>query len=243
MSYRQRFRSGITLVELLVVIAILALLLAMLLPAIMKLRQFADMQEDREQLRVLGHAWIAYAQAHQGHAVPIKTSDPFDRWIHKLSGYGDITNYLVSPGDPLKKQRNDYMEQNPGRYCSSFVLNPYFSSVIKSSTTGKQFSCDRISDCTSLSTAIAILPVSPKSGVPGPGYISPQGWTVPPLNLAWIRTTGTLGIQPDRFTATTNEATPGIASYFYADGHVGTMTADMIKQWVDKGKNFLIPLQ
>lgn len=243
MSYRQRFRSAITLIEVLVVIAILALLLAMLFPAIMKLRQFADMQEDREQLRVIGHAWLSYVRAHQGHAVVHKTSDPFDTWIQKLSSYGDITDYLVSPGDPFRKDRLDFMDQNPGRYCSSFVLNPYFYSRINDPITGKQLSCDRVTDCTSLSQAIAILPVSPKASVPGPGYIYPQGWMIPPLSQAWTRTTGLLGIQPDRFTGTTNESTPGLANYFYADGHVDSITADQVKQWVSTGSNFLVPKQ
>lgn len=243
MGYRQRFRRGITLVELLVVVAILALLLAMMFPAIMKMRQFAEQQEDREQLRVLGHAWLAYARAHQGHPVIQKTSDPFDRWIHKLNGYGDITNVLVSPGDPLKKERLQYMIDNPVRYCSSFVLNPYFSSTIVNPVTGKLLSCDRISDCTSLSQAIAILPVSPEAGVPGPGYIFPQSWLVPPMSLAWTRTTGRLGIQPDRFTGTHYDSIPGVSNYFFADGHVETITADQIKQWINANKNFLIPQQ
>lgn len=243
MSYRQRLRRGFTLVELIVIVAILALLIAMLLPAIMKMRQFADMQEDREQLRVLGHAWLSYAQAHQGHPVPQSTSEPFDRWIKRLSGYGDISNYLVSPGDPHKKERNQFMDQNPGRYCSSFVLNPYFSTRIVDLVTNKQLSCDRVSDCTSLSTAIAVLPISPEGGVPGPGRISPQGWMTPPLSLAWQRTTGRLGIQPDRFLATSSNATPGLASYFYADGHVDSLTAEQVRTWVESGKNFLIPQQ
>ena len=243
MGFRHVARRGITLIEILVVVAILALLLAMLLPAIMKVRQLAEQHEDREQLRVLGHAWLAYARAHQARPVNQKTSDPFDKWIHRLSNYGDIENVLVSPGDPLKRDRLKYMEQNPGRYCSSFVLNPYFSSTIINAATGKQLSCDRISDCTSLSTAIAILPVSPQAGVPGPGYIFPQGWMIPPISQAWNRTTGRLGIQPDRFTASSSETSPGLSNYFYADGHVDSLTAEQIRQWITANKNFLIPQQ
>lgn len=243
MCYRQQTRRGLTLIELLVVITILILLLAMLFPAVMRLRSLADQQEDREQLRVLGHAWLAYAQAHGGHPVAQRTSDPYDRWLHKLTGYGDITNHLVSPGDPRRKDRLRFMEQNPGRYCSSFVLNPYFSSVIVDPVTNKQLSCDRINDCTSLSRALAIVPASTQAGVPGPGYIFPPLWFSPPIHLAWTRATGKFGIHPDRFTGASNDSIPGFANYFYADGHVETITAEQIKKWLDTNKNFLIPEQ
>jgi prepilin-type processing-associated H-X9-DG protein len=244
MWYRRTIRSGLTLIELLVVITILILLVAMLLPAVMRLRAMSDQQEDREQLRVLGHAWLAYAQAHNGHPINVKATDPYDRWLNKLSGYGDITNYLVSPGDPLKKERLAFMDQNPGRLCSSFVLNPYFSTkLLDPSNPNKQLSCDRINDCTSLARAVAILPVSPQSGVPGYQYILPQNWIAPNPALTWTRATGNFGIQPDRFTGSTNDTIPGFANYFFADGHVETITADQISQWLNSGKNFLIPAQ
>jgi prepilin-type processing-associated H-X9-DG protein len=135
------------------------------------------------------------------------------------------------------------MQDNPGRLCTSFVLSPYFSSKIVDITTNKQLSCDRLSDCISLSRALAILPVSAKATVPGPGYIDTQNWFVSPLSLAYARATGKFGIQPDRFSASTGEAIPGFANYFFADGHVETITADQISQWLTAGKNFLIPEQ
>ncbi|MFT3882691.1 MAG: type II secretion system protein [Gemmatales bacterium] len=244
MFYRRPTRNGLTLIELLVVITILILLVAMLLPAIMRLRSLADAQEDREQLRVLGHAWLAYAQAHGGTPIKVKATDPFDRWLLKLSNYGDINDYLVSPGDPLKKDRYDYMQQNPGRLCSSFVLNPYFSTqILDPMNPGKQLSCDRINDCTSLSRAIAIAPVSPKSGVPGYQYISPQSWITANPQVSWSRATGNFGIQPDRFTGNSSDLVPGFANYFFADGHVETLTADQISLWLQSGNNFFIPKQ
>jgi prepilin-type processing-associated H-X9-DG protein len=243
MWYRQNTRRGLTLVELLVVITILILLVAMLLPAVMKLRMLSDQQEDREQLRAIGHAWLSYAQAHSGHPVSQRTSDPYDQWIKKLQNYADITEYLVSPADPRKQDRLKFMNTNPGRYTSSFVLNPYFSSVILDPVTKKQQSCDRLSDCVSLARALAIVPVSTQSGVPGPGYIFPQNWMSPPLNQAYTRALGRFGIQPDRFTGNSNDPVPGFANYFYADGHVESLTADQISQWLTAGKNFLIPEQ
>lgn len=234
-------RTGFTLVELLVVIAIIAILLALLLPAVMRLRMLAEDQEDREQLRAIGYAWLAYARAHQGRTVKHKSSDPFDAWIKKIYNYGEIQESLVSPADVMRKDRLEYMQLNPTRYSSSFVLNPYFATSILGPT-GKQLHCDRLSDCVSLSRAIAVMPVSELAGVPGPGYIFPQGWLASPASLAWSRTTGRLGIQPDRFPNSA-DVIPGRSNYFFADGHVEAITADRIKQWIDAGQQFLIPEQ
>jgi prepilin-type processing-associated H-X9-DG protein/prepilin-type N-terminal cleavage/methylation domain-containing protein len=241
----QRDRRALTLVEVLVVVAIIGLLLALLFPAIMRLREYASQHEDFEQLRKLGKAWIMYAQTHQGHTVTHKTSDPHDRWIKKLGPYTDnIDDCIISQGDPNRQARRSYMERNLSRKTSSFVLNPYFSTTIFDPVTGKLLSCEKLSDCTSLSTAIAILPVSTAAGVPGPGYIFPQGWLAGPPELAWKRTTGRLGIHPDRFLTTSDSSsreTPGRANYLFADGHVETINAERVRLWIDQGKNFLIP--
>ncbi|HMO35588.1 MAG TPA: prepilin-type N-terminal cleavage/methylation domain-containing protein [Gemmatales bacterium] len=233
-------RRGFTLVELLVIVAIIAILLALLFPAVMRLRILAAELEDREHLRHMGHAWLAYARAHQGRTVKHKNSDPHDAWIKKLLPYGDVQNSLVSPADERKQERYNYMKQFPTRFASSFVLNPYFCTVINGPG-GRQLSCDRVSDCVGLSRAIVILPVSTTAGVPGPGYIFPQGWLANPVTLAWTRATERpLGIQPDRFP-NSGDIVPGRSNYFFADGHVEAVTADRIRTWLDAGHQFLIP--
>ena len=58
--------SGFTLIELLVVIAIIALLTALLLPALHRARNQARMMVCRSHLRQWGMAFAAYAEEHQG---------------------------------------------------------------------------------------------------------------------------------------------------------------------------------
>jgi prepilin-type N-terminal cleavage/methylation domain-containing protein/prepilin-type processing-associated H-X9-DG protein len=234
-------RSGLTLIEVLVVVAILAILLAILWPAIMRMRAIAERQEDVENLRVLGQAWLAYTRAHNGKTLDHKTSDPNDRWIKKLDNYYDnLDTHLVSPGDPRKNDRYQFMADNPTRKTSSYVLNPYFSTLILDPN-GNVLSCERLSDCSALSRAMAIVPVSTTAGVPGPGYIFPQGWFVSPLSMAWSRVTGRFGVQPDRFFGSSPEPAKRYSNYFYADGHVDSVTVEKMQEWVNSGVNFLIP--
>lgn len=61
----RRQRTGFTLIELLVVIAIMAILLAMVLPALQNLRESARRSLCQNQLRQVGLALHAYVDAHE----------------------------------------------------------------------------------------------------------------------------------------------------------------------------------
>src|SRR5512138_1124840 len=61
--------SGFTLIELLVVIAIIALLMAVLLPALSRARRLAQSMACLNNLRQLQTCWLMYANDHGG-AVP-----------------------------------------------------------------------------------------------------------------------------------------------------------------------------
>lgn len=69
--YRRRETEGFTLIELLVVIAIIALLLAILLPAMRKMRETAKETVCKSNLRNVGLAVIMYVENNDG-----KLADP-----------------------------------------------------------------------------------------------------------------------------------------------------------------------
>lgn len=91
-------RHGFTLVELLVVVSIIALLIAMLLPALNKARATAQSVVCLSSLRQMVVGEMMYAQDHQGRLTPCDYRDyawnkPSPSWAGVLAGM----NYLNAP--------------------------------------------------------------------------------------------------------------------------------------------------
>jgi prepilin-type N-terminal cleavage/methylation domain-containing protein len=92
-SRKQRQKKvGFTLIELLVVIAIIAILAAMLLPALSKAKTKAQAIQCMNNTRQLNLAWIMYAGDNQEHIAPVVGGGiPQTCWCA-----GDMTSYLDS---------------------------------------------------------------------------------------------------------------------------------------------------
>lgn len=79
-------RKGFTLIELLVVIAIIALLLAMLIPSLTKVKNTAKRVVCQTRQHALAQAYAAYASGNDDRFVLIESAQPF--YMTNRSGFG-----------------------------------------------------------------------------------------------------------------------------------------------------------
>lgn len=121
-------RRGFTLVEILIVMGLIAVLIAILIPAITKARQMSQRAVCLAHLRSLGTAFIAYANDNETFLpAAAKTGDPLpEDWIYwqpMRTGQSPFAKYAGADLSIYRCPSDDYAAREAQGYAYSYAMN------------------------------------------------------------------------------------------------------------------------
>jgi prepilin-type N-terminal cleavage/methylation domain-containing protein/prepilin-type processing-associated H-X9-DG protein len=237
----KRVRSAFTLVELLVVIAVIGILIGLLLPAVQAAREAARATSCKNNMRQIGLAVLQFCDLHKGefpewYHAKHQTDEPEGQysWIYTLADHMEnIDEIRICPDDFLNPERGMLKS-------TSYVVNDYLAA---DSVPGHVRNINKLS---ATSHTIAVFEAADKREQNPISYREDRRmqYADPKFDHAHVSSwfsksnidDGLVGkavkadIQPDRHV--------GTAHYLYVDGHVETIPASQIEEWITAGFNF-----
>jgi prepilin-type N-terminal cleavage/methylation domain-containing protein len=109
--------KGFTLVELLVVISIIALLLAIMMPALSKARESAQSTVCKSNIKQIVLAATTWAQEHEGYVVASMWYVPAKPYEKDTSSEADLARQAISRGASLEPYTGTNQAKKSNLYC------------------------------------------------------------------------------------------------------------------------------
>ena len=224
-----------TLIELLVVIAIIAIVAALLLPALANAKRKAKGTACLNNLRQIGLGMKMFADDEDDGFLPGNAHVTVGlSWIYSLSNnVGGVDKIRICLADPKGEQR---FNQNGTSYVmneftSTPALDPFGNPIPGENDFRKLDAIPRPSD------TITVFETSDQQGTGvGQDHTHSRNWLT-----GWPSVL--TDIQPDRHRTggTAGDHSSGAANYLFADSHVEARQAAPYKTMIQNGVNFAAP--
>lgn len=222
-------RRGFTLLELLVVIGIIAVLIAILLPAVQYARYSAYATKCKNNMRQIGIAISHFTEHHDGDFPLTYHAGNDQSWIYTIAPHLENVNEVrICPLDPERETRLEHDG-------TSYVINSYIAIPSDEAKLKIQF-------LKSTSQTVTVFEGSDLRDPESFNYehAHPENWfTESRIERGQVWLWLIREIQPDRHaSAHKPDNSVGVAHYLFADGHVEVIPAGQIKKWAEEGYNF-----
>ena len=229
---RPNSHSAFTLIELLVVIAIIAVLAALAAPAVNGAMQSGLRSKCASNMRNIGAGIHLYAADHGGKLPSINCLNPDSTWIEQLQPYlgTNYTTVRVCPADPQASQKLQTT------HATSYLMNERVEGDSFVDENGQlvpgEVVFNRLVNIPNPSRAIVMFLGNTNKTATGTDHIHSG------VMKSWGGVRGE--IWPDAFGGRSPDGTAGSANYLFADGHVQTIAASLLKERVESGQDITV---